>query len=202
MTNPFGGQWNTLTSSEYYKMDDANKRHYHGAMLSFYNRQIKRAVTPKKEGQAPSATDDEIRGLRELFRFHNRQLKRIWDNSPKDNYYSLDEETNRVMIKPQYDAVERIPHTTKEMYDKYSRKQKLQYWSRLATNLRRRYGQTDATRFARKMRWRMIDSPNYTPPFEGDNLTKEEYINAYHISPFPIYPTPETEKEAKENENN
>jgi len=175
MPNPFGGNWQTLTSSEYYTMDDNNKQVYHNAMQSFYQRQIKRAVTPRKAGQAPPATDDQIRGLRELSRFHERQKDRIKFDSPKDNYYSLDEEKDRTMYKPRYDAVERMPHTTKEMYDKYSREEKMKYWGRLAEKIKSEYGQTDTVAFAKKMYRRMANNPNYNPPFEGDKSTREEY---------------------------
>jgi len=177
MPNPFGGKWQTLTSSEYYKMDEKNKQDYHRSMGTFYSRQIKRAVTPRKAGQAPPATDDQIRGLRELNRFHERQARRLKFDSPKDNYYSLDEEQNRQMSKPKYDAVERMPHTTKEMYDNYTREDKLRYWGRLSERLRQEYGQ-NAAKFASKMYWRMTNTPNYTPPFEGDKSTKEEYNDA------------------------
>ena len=178
MPNPFGGKWQTLTSSEYYTMDDKNKEYYHNAMTKFYKKQIKRAVTPRKAGQAPPATDDQIRGLRELSRFHGRQLERLKANSPKDNYYSLDEEQNRTMQKPKFDAVERMPHTTKEMYDNYTREDKMRYWARLYNNLRTKYGHTDAGRLATRMLTRMRDNPNYTPPFEGDKSKTSEYFDA------------------------
>lgn len=180
MPNPFGGTWQTLTSSEYYKMDDKNKSDYHKAMQTFYNTQIKQAVTPRKAGQAPPATDDQIRGLRELSRFHQRQARRIDNNSPNSlkDYYSLDEETNRVMVKPTYDAVERIPPTTKEMYDNYTREEKMRYWSRLAAQLYREYGK-DAAKLAHRIWQRMKTRPDYTPPFEGDKLSLHEYQDKY-----------------------
>jgi hypothetical protein len=179
MPNPFGGTWQTLTSSEYHKMDDNNKRNYHNAMASFYKKQIKQAVTPRKAGQAPPATDDQIRGLRELARFHGRQEQRIMRKLDKENYYSLDEEQNRRMMKPQFDAVERMPHTTKEMYDNFTRKQKINYWMRLSRRLRQEYGQTEAVKLARRMAARMRNNPNYTAPFEGDKSRGVEYKDKY-----------------------
>jgi|TARA_B100000073_G_C23664783_1_gene546131 hypothetical protein len=196
MPNPFGGTWQTLTSSEYYKMDNTNKQRYHNQMALFYNRQLKQAVTPRKAGQAPPATDDQIRGLRELQRFHSRQKHRLKTNSPKDTYYSLDEEQNRKMVKPQYDAVERMPHTTKEMYDKYSREKKIQYWGRLYQRLKTEYGQTaESTRNASKIFRRMMSNPSYTASFE-DNLTTEEYGDKYRFRDISEYDnfTPEEKR--------
>jgi hypothetical protein len=179
MPNPFGGKWQTLTSSEYYKMDIKDKEHYHNAMSTFYNRQLKQAVIPRKAGQAPPATDDQIRGLRELYRFHDRQLQRIRKDSEKENYYSLEEEKDRNMKKPIYDAVERMPHTTKEMYDNYTRERKIQYWQRLARKLKNEYGNIPKSNMADKIKQRMQKNPNYNPPFEGDKLTTAEYRDKY-----------------------
>ena len=180
MTNPFGGRWNTLTSSAYHTMDTDYRQKYHYAMFSFYNRQIKKAVTPRKAGQAPPATDDQIRGLRELARFHSRQANRIRVELKKENYYSLDEEQNRRMVKPRYDAVERIPHTTKEMYDKYSREDKLRYWGRLAQRLTKEYGNKHPkANMSARIRHRMVSNPNYNPTFEGDESTTLEYKDKY-----------------------
>jgi len=178
MPNPYGGRWNDLTGGEYYRMDDNDKRNYHSSMHQMYERQIKRAVEPRKAGQAPPATDEQIRGLRELTRFHSRQYQRMRHPSiNKENYYSLEEEKNRQMSKPQYDAVERMPHTTKEMYDNYTRERKIQYWNRLAQKLKSEYGigNTDVVRLAARMVKRMIDNPNYNPPFEGDDANMIEY---------------------------
>tara|TARA_A100001391_G_scaffold20193_1_gene11106 strand:- start:8872 stop:9615 length:744 start_codon:yes stop_codon:yes gene_type:complete len=180
MTNPFGGRWNTLTSSEYHTMDKDYRKKYHYAMFSFYNRQIKKAVTPRKAGQAPPATDDQIRGLRELARFHSRQGIRMERESTKETYYSLEDEQNRFMIRPRYDAVERIPHTTKEMYDKYSREDKLRYWGRLAPRLTREYGNKHPKAImAARIKHRMESNPNYNPAFEGDESTTLEYKDKY-----------------------
>lgn len=180
MPNPHGGKWDTLTSDEYYKMDDKNKQYYHDALSIQYFRQIKQAVTPRRAGQAPPATDDQIRGLRELYRFHKRQHGRLEHKRNKENYYSLEEEQNREMHKPTYDAVERIPHTTKEMYDKYTREQKIKYWGRLTNQLRDEYGIKHPKRvFAERMYRRMRTTPNYNPPFEGDESTSIEFRTKY-----------------------
>jgi hypothetical protein len=176
MPNPFGGNWDNLTSSEYYRMNADNRYEYHHSMSSFYYREIKQAVTPRKAGQAPPATDDQIRGLRELYRFHTRQAARIRKGLKKENYYSLDEEKNRTMMKPTYDAVERMPHTTKEMYDNFTREDKLLYWGRLLDRLRTEYGNNHPkAKMAARMRYRMRTNPNYTPPFEGDETPTIEY---------------------------
>ena len=182
MPNPYGGKWSNLTGDEYYRMDDKNKRLYHSAMHGMYVKQIKRAVEPRKAGQAPPATDEQIRGLRELGRFHSRQHERMKDPSiNKENYYSLEEEKNRQMSKPQYDAVERIPLTTKEMYDKYSREQKMAYWNRLRTQLITEYGNNYPKGvMAGRMFQRMQHNPNYTPTFEGDETTGNEYKDLQH----------------------
>ena len=180
MPNPFGGKWDTLTSSEYYTMDDNNKRLYHKSMAMFYSNQVKRAVTPRKAGQAPPATDDQIRGLRELSRFHSRQLRRLQLKLTRENYYSLDEEENRQMRKPIYDAVERMPHTTKEMYDNFTREDKIKYWVRTGSRLRENYG-TNHPKYGLSYRMyeRMKTNPNYNPPFEGDNSSLKEYRDKY-----------------------
>ena len=183
MPNPFGDNWQTLVSSEYYKMDEENKRHYHAAMATFYRKQVKQAVNPRKAGQAPPATDDQIRGLRELLRFHGRQARRLREREIRPNkkdYYSLEEEEDRVLIKPTYDAVERIPHTTKEMYDKYTREQKIKYWGRLTNQLRAEYGRKHPkAMLPHRMRHRMEAYPNYTPPFEGDESNQTEFKDTY-----------------------
>ena len=81
MPNPHGGQWNELTRDQYYEMDDKNKNFYHKAMRSMYQKKIRLAVAPRKAGQAPPATDDQIRELREEYRFHARQRHRLEDES-------------------------------------------------------------------------------------------------------------------------
>tara|TARA_B100000131_G_C18125691_1_gene614635 strand:- start:10701 stop:11462 length:762 start_codon:yes stop_codon:yes gene_type:complete len=198
MPNPFGGKWKDLTRSEYYRMDDKNKRRYHAQRHTFYSRQIKQAVTPRKAGQAPPATDDQIRGLRELQRFHSRQEQRLQHKRNKENYFSLEEEQNRHMIKPQYDAVEKIPHTTKEMYDNYTREDKKRYWKRLANHLREEYGNEHP-----KVKWasttysRMRSYSNYTPPFEGDELSKVKFYDKYlhpDVSEYVNFTNEEKEK--------
>ena len=176
MPNPFGGRWDTLTSDEYYRMSDKDKKYYHDALSIQYVRQIKLAVEPRKAGQAPPATDNQIRGLRELFRFHKRQEQRLQHKRNKENYYSLEEEQDRQINKPRYDAVERTPFTTKEMYDNYSRYEKIRYWQRLEQQLKNEYGNKHPKgAMARRMVDRMMRLPKYNPPFEGDNTTRNEF---------------------------
>jgi hypothetical protein len=180
MPNPYGGKWNTLTSSEYYKMDDNNKRLYHVMMTTSYGRQLKQAVNPRKAGQAPPATDDQIRGLRELQRFHSRQAQRLQHKRNKETYYSLEDEQDRRMIKPTYDAVERIPPTTKEMYDNYTREDKIRYWVRLFKQIKEEYGnEHPKVSLAGRMASRMRRNPNYNPPFEGEELSGAEFNDKY-----------------------
>ena len=177
MPNPYGGRWSNLTRDQYHKMDDNNKKDYHNAMTSAYYKQIKRAVNPRKAGQAPPATDEQIRGLRELYRFHGRQAHRLIEKNPnKKTFYSLEEETDRDMQKPTYDAVEKIPPTTKEMYDNYTREQKYKYWARLTSQYHRKYGKTHPNAVAAgTMQSRMSRNPNYIPPFEGEKLSIVEF---------------------------
>jgi len=181
MPNPYGGRWADLTGDEYYRMDDKNKMNYHVSMAGVYYKQVKQAVEPRKAGQAPPATDDQIRGLRELYRFHGRQGRRIRERKIRPNkkdFYSLEDETDRVMIKPTYDAVERIPLTTKEMYDNYTREQKYKYWGRLTNHLKDNLGMSHPkTRMTHRMRHRMESNPNYTPPFEGDESSIRDFLD-------------------------
>lgn len=181
MPNPYGGRWADLTGDEYYRMDEKNKMNYHVSMAGVYYKQVKEAVKPRKAGQAPPATDDQIRGLRELYRFHVRQGRRIRlrEKYPnKKDFYSLEDETDRVMIKPTYDAVERIPDTTKEMYDNYTREQKYKYWGRLTNHLRDNLGMSHPkTRMSHRMRHRMESNPNYAPPFEGDESSIRDFLD-------------------------
>ena len=173
MPNPHGGQWNELTRDQYYEMDDKNKNFYHKAMRSMYQKKIRLAVAPRKAGQAPPATDDQIRELREEYRFHARQRHRLEDESEMEAPYSLEEEKNRISHKPRYDAVERMPHTTEEMYDNYTREEKRRYWSRLGF----RFIGEELGRKAIRMYMRMRDNPNYTPPFEGDESNLRDYVD-------------------------
>ena len=184
MPNPHGGKWADLTRDEYYEMDDINKKNYHMSMKEVYKRQLIRAVTPRKAGQAPPATDDQIRELREQERFHQRHERRIarshgWNTqkiteSEKENYFSLEEENYRMLVKPRYDAVERSLNTTKEMYDNYTRDEKIRYWKRLA----HRFNNEELGIEANRLRQRMRSNPNYNPPFEGDELKTGEYRDA------------------------
>tara|TARA_R100000458_G_scaffold11952_1_gene9764 strand:+ start:284 stop:1021 length:738 start_codon:yes stop_codon:yes gene_type:complete len=171
MPNPFGGKWEDLTRDEYYSMDDKNKANYHDSMRNKIDRQIKEAVTPRKAGQAPPATDDQIRELRELNRFHGRQSARYRRGSSREMFYSFDDETIRQQHLPRFDVLERRKPTTKEMYDSYTRKEKYSYWARKGNN--------EGNRMAMKIRHRMDTNPNYTPPFEGDELTEAEYRDKY-----------------------
>lgn len=174
MPNPYGGRWSTLTKDEYYRMDNKNKEKYHESMRAHYRRQVERAV------QAPPLQDDKIRRLRELERFHYRQMQRTKRNSTKEIYYSLEDEQNRYMVKPQYDAIERMPTTTKEMYDNYSRDEKHKYWARLYHKIITEHGRSSKSNMAIKMYNRMKNNPNYTPPFEGDETTGNEYKDLQH----------------------
>ena len=80
------------------------------------------------------------------------------------------------MVKPTYDAVEKIPLTTKEMYDNYTREQKYRYWIRLTNHLKDNLGVSHPkSRLANRQSKRMGRNPNYTPPFEGDESTILEY---------------------------
>jgi len=107
MPNPFGGKWEDLTRDEYYRMDDMDKSRYHNSRRDGFVKRRKALVAPRKAGQAPPATDDQIRELREVYRFHSRQFDRLRHGFKKETFYSLDEENNRQLIKPQFDAVER-----------------------------------------------------------------------------------------------
>ena len=200
MPNPNGGKWADLTSDEYYRMSDKNKARYHKGMQDLYDRQIKRAVNPRKAGQAPPATDEQIRELRELSRFHSRQRLRItryrYKNKPYlTAYYSFEEEDNRIVIKPQYDAVDKIPTTTKEMYGYYSRDEKQKYWARLHQQLNVEYGREHSkVNLANRMYNRMKDRPYYTPPFEGDELTEREFRDLYFRDVSEYYDFTDNEK--------
>ena len=174
MPNPYGGIWATLTKDEYYRMDNKNKQNYHHSMRSHYRRKVERAV------QDPPATDDKIRELRELERFHMRQMLRFERNLTKEVYYTLEDEQNRFMVKPQYDAIERMPSTTKEMYDNYPRDEKHKYWARVYQQLMTKHGESPKTRMIARMYLRMKRNPNYTPPFEGDETTVNEYKDLQH----------------------
>jgi len=200
MPNPHGGKWSDLTSDEYHRMDNKNKERYHHGMGGLYDRQIKLAVEPRKAGQAPPATDEQIRELRELSRFHSRQRLRIrgklgHNGIDKDSYYSLEDETNRTTMKPKYDAVERVPTTTKEMYDNYSRDEKERYWARLHKQLNVEYGKEHPkVNLANRMYNRMKDRPYYTPPFEGDELTEREFRDLYFRDVSEYYDFTDNEK--------
>lgn len=174
MPNPYGGRWATLTKDEYYRMDNKNKENYHESMRSHYRRKVERAV------QAPPLQDDKIRELRELERFHYRQLLRMKRNSTKEIYYSLEDEQNRFMVKPQYDAIERMPSTTKEMYDNYPRDEKHKYWARKYHQVITGHGRSAKSNMAFRMYMRMTHNPNYTPPFEGDETEGNEYKDLQH----------------------
>jgi hypothetical protein len=164
MPNPHGGKWIDLTRGEYYRMDDNNKRLYHKAMNGVYNERIKAAVKPRKAGQPPPYTDEQIREYRELYRFHARQKMRFTIGAEKDNFYSLEEETDREIQTPIYDAVERIPITTKEIYDGFTRQQKKNHWGKATTRDNYIAG-NKYSQFAARMYKRMKTDPNFTPPF-------------------------------------
>lgn len=174
MPNPYGGVWRTLTRDRYYRMDNKNKQDYHNSMRSHYKREVKRAV------EAPPLPDDEIRRRRELERFHMRQFLRLERKTTKEIYYSLKDEQNRYTIQPQYDAIERMPTTTKEMYDNYSRDEKHKYWSRLFHKVITEHGRSSKSNMAFRMYNRMKNNPNYTPPFEGEETTGNEYKDLQH----------------------
>lgn len=167
MPNPYGGKWNDLTRGEYYEMDDNNKRLYHKTIGEMYDNRIKSAVKPRKAGQPPPYTDDQIRELRELSRFHGRQRMRFNKGAEKDNFYSLEEETDREIQTPNYDAVERIPITTKEIYDGFTRQQKKNHWGKGTTSDNYIAGDK-YSQFAASMYRRMKRDPNFTPPFKDE----------------------------------
>ena len=160
MPNPFGGKWEDLTRDEYYKLDDKGKGLYHASSQKRFQKQRKALVVPRKAGQAPPATDNQLRELRELERFYNRQFIRLQRGYDKETFYSPEEENNRTEILPHFDAVERRKITTKEMYDNYTREEKYRYWARSAN---RREGT-----LAGRMVHRMRRDSNYTPPFKDE----------------------------------
>ena len=61
------------------------------------------------------------------------------------------------------------------MYDNYTREEKIKYWRRL----NRRFSNEELGRKASRIKERMLTNPNYTPPFEGDELREGEYWDAY-----------------------
>ena len=187
--NPYGGQWKDLVRDEYYELDDKNRRLYHIGMYHQADNAIKEAVKPRRAGVPPPKTDDEIRELRELQRFHRRMSQRIKAGNRKENFYSLEEENNRQQVTPMYDAVHFRKPTTKEMYDNYSREDKIKYWYRQS---RDKFGWANPTQQERNMAKRMERNPNYNPPFEGDDSTERDYkvthgIQQGHTKPISEY---------------
>ena len=180
MPNPFGGKWEDLTREEYNKLDNKDKGRYHENSWKRFQKQRKALVAPRKAGQAPPATDNQIRELRELERFYSRQYHRLQRGYGKETFYSPEEENNRREILPHFDAVERRNITTKEMYDDYTREEKYRYWARI--NNRREvtsFKEKETLKLAGRMIHRMKINPNYTPPFEGDEAAAEGYMDEY-----------------------
>lgn len=179
MPNPYGGQWKDLTRDEYYNMDNENKRLYHKAMAQAADNEVKLAVNPRRAGQAPPKTDDQIRELREVVRFYTRQRQRLRQDSKLSNFYSIEDENNRKPNIGQFDAVDLREQTTEEMYDNYSREDKITYWSRLEARQRRfkrLNPKSNVKDKAAKELDRMKSSPNYTAPFDPEkSQSKEKY---------------------------
>jgi hypothetical protein len=173
MVNPLGGQWSDLNREEYNQLDKTEQMNYHLSMNVVYYIQVKGATEPRAAGQAPPATDKTIRELRELTRFHARQGSRIKYGSDKESFYSLKDENNRKTCVPIYDAVYKREPTTKEMYDNYSRDEKMAYWPRQASNtLDKKYA-----KLAYLMIGRMKQDKNYDPPYEGDTSPHGVYLD-------------------------
>lgn len=171
MPNPHGGKWKDLTRDEYYEMDDVDKKRYQYAMGQVADKEVKIAVLPRRAGQAPPKTDDQIRELRELSRFHHRQVQRIKNNSKRGNFYSEEDENNRRGHVGIFDAVDLREQTTQEIYDNYSREDKITYWSRLGAR-QHRFKQLNPTSNVKHVAGaeeaRMRKNPNYTAPFDPE----------------------------------
>jgi len=194
MPNPYGGKWKDLTRDEYYNMDDVNKKRYHYGMWKIANKEVKIAVLPRRAGQAPPKTDDQIRELREVERFHSRQSQRVSLKSKKSNFYSIEDENNRMKQVPTFDAVDLREQTTEEMYDNYSREDKLKYWMRLVSRQSRLSGSYKHS--AKKEMERMKMNPNYTPPFDPEkSISQTEWRDSIYrdISEYDDF-TPEEKK--------
>ena len=130
--------------------------------------------------------NQEIDRLQEKQRFHNRQYKRLYNNTGRQDFFTLEEETNRKI---------QIPHTTRtgsrivhkeisqEEYDKLSDGDKIKYHSRLALKYEKE-GNKKISNFHSAMYYRLRKAPNF-PTFSkyregyeisGKEYTKEEYL--------------------------
>ena len=176
--NPYGGQWKNLTKEQYYEMDSSDKRMYHSARFSHYEGQLKRMLVPRKLANTPLPSDEDIRALRVLSRFHSRQRLRL-SGGTKSTFYSKEEEDNRRYMRPQYDAVDKLPEITEEEYNNLSRKDKMLYWARLrqkTTGARRAQEKPVVIATAARYLDRMIKNPNYTAPFKIVPKSSEDTV--------------------------
>ncbi len=130
--------------------------------------------------------NQEIDRLQELFRFHNRQYRRLKTNSTLQNFFTFEEETDRRIS---------VPHTTRtgskivhkeisqEEYDKLSNEDKIKYHARLSHKYKKegnkKLSNFHNTMFNRLNYARNLPTfPTYVEGYSrfGKEYTKEQYL--------------------------
>tara|TARA_R110002020_G_scaffold83120_1_gene205980 strand:+ start:120 stop:866 length:747 start_codon:yes stop_codon:yes gene_type:complete len=170
--NPHGGQWKFLTREQYYEMDDENKRNYHSAMSSVYQRQISSLRARHQPLDASNEIlNNEALEVQKLRNFHDNQKDRM-DNNVAEPVFSIEEDkdppTQRLLTTPMGNIQFGEWDLTEEEYNAATRKEKINYHMR-----KRRTDQNN--NHSRAIR-RMMAHPNYTSPYNPEDAkSKEEW---------------------------
>ena len=187
------------TKEAYHRGSREQRKAYHSRIASAARKNLKilqrRATGQTGIGGGVTDTDpvvdedpinQEIDRLQELFRFHNRQHRRLSKNSTLQDFFTLEEETNRIQVIPRTTRTgSRIVHKeiSQEEYDELSDGDKIKYHGRLYEKYEKE-GNKKMSNFHVAMRYRLREASNL-PTFSkyredygatGKEYTKEEYL--------------------------
>ena len=185
------------SSEEYHRGTKKQRAAYHGRMkfaartnLGILQGQASGSLSDADPVVDEHPVNQEIDRLQEMARFHERQYQRITLERNLEDFFSLEEENNRVKMIPQTTRTgSKIVHKEipQEEYDELNDEQKIRYHSRLHHKYRNE-GNEKLKKFHNAMRTRLLDKRNL-PTFSsfregiyqqfssyGEQHTKEEYL--------------------------
>ena len=186
------------TKEAYYRGSREQRMSYHTKMKNAAEKNLK-ILRRRMTGQTgiggvtdadPVVDEDpinqEIDRLQELFRFHKRQYYRLSSNSSRQDFFTLEEETNRRIHIPQTTRTgSRIVHKeiSQEEYDELSGGDKMKYHKRLSRKYENEGNKKLA--FFHEAMYARLNYASNLPTFSkyregykafGKEYTKEEYL--------------------------
>ena len=181
------------TKEAYYRGSREQRRVYHARMKDAAQQNLK-ILQRRMTGQTgiegvtdadPVVDEDpinqEIDRLQEMYRFHGRQYNRLRINSSRQDFFTLEEETNRQIYVPHTTRTgSRIVHKeiSQEEYDELSDGDKIKYHARLSKKYKKE-GNKKLSNFHSTMYMRMQKQSNL-PTFSKYREGYQAYYSPEH----------------------